>query len=91
MIMDSVKEWEIKLPVPIIKKTTEIARFEKPTKYHYEILLDAEIGEAYFIPGVNVQYVRKAMFSWCRNRNIELRVTIAYEEGVVGAKVERTA
>ncbi len=79
------------MAVPTIKKATDIEKAEKPTKYHFEILLDAEIGKAYFIPKANVPYVRKAKESWCSTRDINLRVTTASEDGVNGAKIERIA
>lgn len=79
------------MAVPTIKKATDIKRAEKPTKYQFEILLNAEVGEAYFLPGVKVPFVRKAKDSWCSIRDINLRVTTACEDGVNGAKVERIA
>ena len=77
---------------PIIKKATEFEKVRlKETKYGFERLLDAEIGDAYFLPGANVPYVRTSKTSWCRNRDIDLRITTGRDDGVIGAIVERIA
>lgn len=77
---------------PTIKKATEFEKVRQTTtKYGFEKLLDAEIGDGYFLPGVNIPYVRTAKTSWCKNRNINLRISKGREDGVVGAIVERIA
>ena len=80
------------MDTPQIKNASEFQdppKVKKASKYHFELLLKMEIGEAYFLPDVNPILVRSSSHHWRKGKDVKPRVTTGVEDGVTGAVVER--